>query len=465
MARMGRQGLLIMFLSFQAVHIKAWTTAGVHKIYHPSPIKAHTQAEVISPPTPQPPFPRVSILDLEYVEAWFESRQLNKIHFKSLYHHLFRNGGTLTPTALNELAGFPRKDATELCHHFVPCVSRVVETHESMGGCKLVVELASGRQVETVLIRHNTHSSGHHRATVCVSSQVGCGRSCSFCATGTMGLLAQLSPAEILEQVWHVRQLLLLDSQREEAGRVKEEDADRGEGGGVDAGARPHPPPLEVRNVVFMGMGEPLDNLDSVITALKGMTHQSLFSLSGKKLTVSTVGASAEKIRRLAVEAPSGVHLALSLHAASQDLRESLLPSARGCGLDKVGAALDFHASMTGSGAMLEYLLIDGLNDRDQDADDLAQFYRDRSAAFVATLPAEKSGHKKKLRAGQPMINIIPYNPTSAGALQGYRTPSDARIAAFHERLRQVHGVNALIRWTSANGRDATGACGQLVTK
>mmetsp|Transcript_23489 Transcript_23489/g.75930 ORF Transcript_23489/g.75930 Transcript_23489/m.75930 type:complete len:419 (+) Transcript_23489:85-1341(+) len=358
---------------------------------------------------------RTSIFDLAAAESWCTHASASPAHLQSVYRHLFRRGGALTAEALHSEAGLPRQLASGMCSAFVPCSSRVVERVESAGGRKLVVELASGLRVETVLIMHEHLSTGRQRCTVCVSSQVGCGRQCSFCATGTMGALAQLSAAEILEQVWHARQ-----SVREDGG-------------------------AEVRNVVFMGMGEPLDNLDAVLSSLRGMTHQSLFDLGARRITVSTVGGSAGRIMRLADEAPR-VRLALSLHAATQQLREELIPSARAVPLDALGEALDYHARETGAGACLEYLLIAGLNDQPDHADALAAFCRERKGP-----------------AG--FCNLIPYNPTSAGALHGYETPSDESVAAFHARLREVHGVHALVRWSSAAGRDAAGACGQLVVE
>lgn len=301
---------------------------------------------------PREPVPAIipvgtSIFDLAAAESWCTHASASPAHLQSVYRHLFRRDGALTAEALHSEAGLPRQLASSLCSAFVPCSTRVVDRVESAGGRKLVVELASGLRVETVLIMHEHRSSGRQRCTVCVSSQVGCARQCSFCATGTMGALAQLSASEILEQVWHARQ-----SVAEEGG-------------------------AEVRNVVFMGMGEPLDNLDAVLASLRGLTHQSLFDFGARRITVSTVGGCAARIRRLADEAPR-VRLALSLHAATQPLREQLIPTARGVPLSALGEALDYHACATGAGACLEYLLIAGVNDEIEHADALADFCRER---------------------------------------------------------------------------------------
>ena len=217
----------------------AWTLDAGARISLPRP-SMHS--------APRPP----SILDLEAAESFCTSEGIAASHLQTVFLHLFRRGGELSPDCLHE-AGLPRVAARRLCDRFAVSTSRVVEEVESAGGRKLVVELASGQRVETVLIKHAHRSSGNRRCTVCVSSQVGCSRACTFCATGLMGQVAQLSAGEILEQVWHARASLAA------------------EGGG-----------FSVRNVVFMGMGEPLDNYDSVLGALRGLTHQCLFDLAAR---------------------------------------------------------------------------------------------------------------------------------------------------------------------------------------
>ncbi|GMH79616.1 hypothetical protein TL16_g08201 [Triparma laevis f. inornata] len=145
----------------------------------------------------------------------------------------------------------------------------------------------------------------------------------------------------------------------------------------------------------------------------------------------------------MADDAPA-VNLAVSLHGATQELRELTVPSARGTSIEELGAALDYHAKKSGRGAMLEYLLIDDVNDSDCAAESLADFARDRGAKF------------------KPFVNLIPYNPTLAGANFGYETPTDERINSFHDLLKKEE-IQSSVRWSSAAGRDANAACGQLV--
>mmetsp|Transcript_48666 Transcript_48666/g.111671 ORF Transcript_48666/g.111671 Transcript_48666/m.111671 type:complete len:577 (+) Transcript_48666:27-1757(+) len=406
--------VLGMLLGVLAPRAGAWTITGGNRV-EPRGLPKGVAARA-------PQVGLASILDLALAEQWCSDRGLKPAHLQTVYRTLFRRGQALDSAVLAE-AGVPRQGALDLVAEFTECAARVVEIRESAGGGrKLLVELGSGALVETVLIRHKRRTSGRARHTVCVSSQAGCSRRCTFCATGSMGLLAQLSTADIVEQVWLALRLIADDAL---------------------AGGEPAP----LRNVVFMGMGEPLDNFESVLGAIRALSHTCLFSLSPRQLTVSTVGASADKIRRLAHAAPA-VRLALSLHAATQPLRAVLVPSAAECELPELADALDEHARVSGCGAMIEYLLISGMNDSSEDAKELAAFCHARRKATPGATP--------------PFVNLIPYNPTEPGALAGFHTPSDEAVATFHAQLR-ANSVNALIRWTSAAGRDADGGCGQLV--
>lgn len=250
-------------------------------------------APLVRPPSSVSGSGPASILDLAAAETWMAEHGLKEHHLLGVFRHLFRRRGALTAEALHADAGLPKAASAALSEAFVAYTSRVVERVPSEGGLKLVVELASGHRVETVLILHEHRSSGKRRCTVCVSSQVGCARACSFCATGTMGLRAQLSSAEILEQVWHAKaelRTLAADARAAAARDATAEDATAEEAEAMDATRTSE---HEVRNIVFMGMGEPLDNYDALLASLRGLTHQALFDLSAKHLTVSTVSASA----------------------------------------------------------------------------------------------------------------------------------------------------------------------------
>jgi len=345
-----------------------------------------------------------SILDLEAVSGVLGSVGVPDRHLRTLYGDLFRRG----VRDLNKISDVGKKARSVLLDNFVLCTSSVVEVkrQEEGKGAKLVVKLQDGMLVETVIINHRHESSGRERNTVCVSSQVGCGMGCKFCATGTMGLRANLTAGEILEQVWHCRELV---------GRVD--------------------------NVVFMGMGEPLDNYDEVLIALKGLSHQTMFDLGLDKLTISTVGVT-DKIRQLAHDCPKA-NLALSLHAANQAVRESIVPTASINTMDKLGDALTYYHHHSSRKVMMEYIVIGLLNDSETHACDLGEFCTGRDC----------------------IVNLIPYNPTEVGAKWGYQVPSDEAVRAFANVISDEYGLQVKVRWSSAGGREVDGACGQLVIK
>jgi 23S rRNA (adenine2503-C2)-methyltransferase len=269
--------------------------------------------------------------------------------------------------------------------------------HESVsdggGTVKWLWRLHDDRYVETVLLHHPRWS------TVCVSSQAGCAMACSFCATGQAGFDRHLTTGEIVEQVVHARRVASAAGRR-------------------------------LSNVVFMGMGEPLANYEPVWGAVERL-HEDV-GLSARHVTVSTVGV-VPGIRRLATEALP-VNLAVSLHAANDELRDSLVPLNRRYPLDALAGACREYLEAKGRRLSFEWALIDGVNDRASDADELA--------AFVRPL----GGH----------VNLIPLNPTPGYPTRG--TPPE-RVRAFRDRLHLL-GVNATVRRN--RGTDIDAACGQL---
>ena len=277
---------------------------------------------------------------------------------------------------------------------FAPALSPVVSSVTDAGDTvKWLWSLADGTRVETVLMHYP------ERTTVCVSTQAGCAMACGFCATGQAGFERNLSTGEIVEQVVRAR------SAAAEGGR-------------------------RLSNVVFMGMGEPLANYDRVWGAVERL-HADV-GLSARHLTLSTVGI-VPGIRRLAGEALP-VNLAVSLHAANDSLRDSLVPINRRYPLGVLVAACEEYLAATGRRLSFEWALIDGVNDRFSDAAELAELAR-RLGAHV---------------------NLIPLNPTPGYLTRG--TPS-AGVRAFRDRLVAL-GVNATVRRNRGTEIDA--ACGQL---
>ena len=256
---------------------------------------------------------------------------------------------------------------------------------------KQLWRLDDGAQVESVLM----HYPG--RSTVCVSSQAGCAMGCGFCATGQSGYERNLTVGEILEQVVHARR---------------------------DAA------PRRLSNIVFMGMGEPFANFDRVMTAIDRITGD--FGIGARRITVSTVGLVPQMLRF--AERGLQVGLAVSMHAANDQLRNDLVPINKRHPIADVVAASQLFRERTGRRVSFEWAMIDGVNDRDQDADELAEIAHAASAH----------------------VNLIPLNPTPGWPTQP--TP-DRRIRAFANRLESRH-VNVTVR--ANRGTDIDAACGQL---
>ena len=267
---------------------------------------------------------------------------------------------------------------------------------------KTLWRLAGGVLVESVIMRY---PGG--RATVCVSSQAGCGMGCPFCATGQGGLRRNLSAGEIVAQV--------VDASR----RLRD--------GGVGDG------PGRLSNVVFMGMGEPLANYDAVVRAIRVVTGG--LGVSARGLTVSTVGL-VPRIGRLAGEGLP-VTLAISLHAPDDELRDELCPINKRWGVDAVLDAARSYFDATGRRVSVEYALIRDVND---------QAWRAQALARALTRRGRAWAH----------VNIIPLNPTK-GSRWTASAPGDE--AAFLRRLADAE-VPVTVRDT--RGRDIDGACGQL---
>jgi len=263
------------------------------------------------------------------------------------------------------------------------------------GTDKLVLECRDGRRIECVLMAEG------QRRTVCLSSQVGCGMGCVFCASGLNGFERNLSAGEILEQVLRLRNLL--------------------------------PPEETVTHVVVMGMGESLANLDNLVAALDRLcSPKDGLGISQRRITISTVGLP-EKILKLAA-LDRQYQLAVSLHAPTEELRNTLVPVNEAIGLAAVMAAADFYFQRTGRRVTYEYVLLQGINDRPADAQALAR------------LLARRRAH----------VNLIPYNPI-AGLPFGRSEP--AAIGRFAMILRKG-GINVTVRKTKGRAIDA--ACGQL---
>ena len=257
---------------------------------------------------------------------------------------------------------------------------------------KYLFALPDGNLVESVLMRY------HYGNSVCISSQVGCRMGCTFCASTLNGWERNLTPAEMLSQVYAI------------AGLTGE----------------------RVSHVVVMGTGEPMDNLDNLIRFIRILVSPEGMNLSRRNITVSTCGLTGE-MRRFADE-DLGVTLALSLHAATDEKRRRIMPVAKRYTVKEVVDAAGYYYRKTGRQVTFEYALIAGVNDTPEDAKNLA--------ALAGPINAH--------------INLIPVNPVTE---RGYREPDSRKAAAFKDNLENRR-INVTIR--RELGRDIDGACGQL---
>ncbi len=274
---------------------------------------------------------------------------------------------------------------------------KLVRTVDSADGetTKFLWQLADGKMVESVLI----YAPG--RRTVCVSSQVGCPARCAFCASGKQGLKRNLSVEEIVEQVVQIDQFL----------RKKQE---------------------RVCHVVFMGMGEPFENYETVLKAIFLLNDPKGLNISQRKITVSTVGI-VENIVRFADEGLQ-VNLALSLHAPNQRIRQKIIPYARKYALEDLLTAMLYFAKKTKRDITYEYTLLAGINDSLEHAQELARLLKEQPCT----------------------VNLIPYNPIDGIRLN---RPEKEEIELFRSILDKAKIPNTC-RYTK--GKDIAAACGQL---
>ncbi|MFA5013857.1 MAG: 23S rRNA (adenine(2503)-C(2))-methyltransferase RlmN [Candidatus Paceibacterota bacterium] len=265
---------------------------------------------------------------------------------------------------------------------------------------KALVELKDGKKIETVLMLHSDK-----RATICVSSQVGCPLGCLFCATGQMGFVRNLAVGEILEQILLFCRYLKNN----------------------------YKPRRSATNIVFMGMGEPFLNYENVWKAIDIINDKDGFNIGARKISISTAGI-VEGIKKMANEKLQ-INLSISLHAPTDELRETIMPIAKKYPLKKLMKAIDSYIVKTSRKVMFEYLMIKGVNDTMENAEQLT----------------------KLVNKPLYMVNLIAYNPTGK-----FKSSDKKTIKTFKDYLEK-RGIFTTQRYEF--GQDIAAACGQLATE
>jgi len=337
-----------------------------------------------------------SLFDVEYCNRRFGNDSRVTYGFRR-----FRTRWLKQSWSFDEaLAELPSAIRSEVSRDFRPYHLELAERLDSEidGASKLLFRTDDGLMIESVILRAETG-----RTSLCISSQVGCAAACRFCATGQMGIARNLTTEQILDQVVQANQILRPEDRR-------------------------------VRNIVFMGMGEPLHNPVHLHEAVAALTSPWVFAYAPQRLLVSTVGIPKEMLRLDA--AFPAIKIALSLHSADQAIRQEIIPLGRGTPLEKLRETLLSLQISERRHVMIEYLMLAGKTDRDEDIDHLTRFLKD--------IPAH--------------INLIPFNPIDdAGDLQS--SPRETR-ERFGRRLKDA-GFKVTIRYSL--GADIAAACGQLI--
>lgn len=343
------------------------------------------------------------VFDETALTSVLEENNFKPIHARTVQKYLLRSPGASMENLHLADKHFPPGLVELIQNHFALLTSKIVSVNHSqdMTVTKLLVELQDGLRVETVIIRHGATTArrvtGESRTTLCVSSQIGCKMACTFCATGTMGEIGNMFMGEILEQLIHARRY------------------------------------SEISNIVFMGMGEPLNNYECVIPAVKAMVDSHRFQLAPNRVTVSTVGI-VPRMRDFIRDCPN-IHLALSLHAPTQESRLEIVPAAKTYPLHVLMQAVQEYLD-TGRRLLIEYVLLKDINDSETRAHELGALLKGKNV----------------------LVNLIPFNPVAGG---GYQAPEVETTQRFLGTLCRDYELMATVR--KEMGRDIAGACGQLV--
>ena len=358
--------------------------------------------------------PKERIREL-FAEAGLDAKQA-KLRSKQVFHWLYHRG----VTDFAEMTDIAKTMRPWLAERFVIGRPEVIEAQHSTDGTrKWLLRTADGHDFEMVFI------PDADRGTLCVSSQVGCTLNCRFCHTGTMKLVRNLTPGEIVGQVMLARDALGEWPKGSMAGLDEAEDA-----GHYTSDGR------LLTNIVMMGMGEPLYNFDNVKGALKLVMDGDGLALSKRRITLSTSGV-VPMMDKCGEEI--GVNLAVSLHAVTKDVRDEIVPLNKKYGIEELlQACADYPGASNARRITFEYVMLKDKNDSDEDARELVRLLKQFK------LPAK--------------VNLIPFNPWPGA---NYECSTPERIKSFSDIVFEG-GISAPVR--TPRGRDIDAACGQLKT-
>jgi 23S rRNA (adenine2503-C2)-methyltransferase len=357
-------------------------------------------------------------LTLPALEKFLQGQGKERFRATQIFKWIFQKGAC-TFEEMTNISKDLRRELTETA-----CISNIESEaveQGSDGTRKYLFNLADGQGVEAVLIPIEG------RNTLCISSQVGCAMACEFCLTGTFKLTRNLTTAEIVNQIMAVKRDLVKNPPNLPAGAVEEcgtMDDDDDDGSSTS--------PADIRNIVMMGMGEPLHNLDNVIPAIQIMIDGNGLQLSNRRVTVSTCGLVPE-MERLGREIPN-VNLAVSLNATTDELRDRIMPVNRSYPLKTLLQACREFPLPGRRKVTFEYVMLGGVNDSLEDAKRLLR--------LISDIPNK--------------VNLIPFNEHEGCE---FKAPTRAAIDAFHKYLIDRH-VTVITR--DSRGGDISAACGQL---
>ena len=334
-------------------------------------------------------------LTLEQMQDEFLALGLKKFRAEQVFRWIYEKGAT----TFEEMTNLSKENRSLLegTYSILSGAVKVLRTYDSADRLthKVLLGLSDGASVETVLMHHD------YGYSACLSSQVGCAMNCTFCASGLHGFMRNLTAGEILAQLGYFDHVLRPKGER-------------------------------VSRIVIMGSGEPMLNLDNVLAALDLMHHDKGQCISYRNMTISTCGI-VPGIEEMTRQGRT-INLAVSLHAATGALRDRLMPINGKYPFPEVIDAASRYEKMNGRQVMYEYILLAGINDREEDARALAE----------------------ALSGKECVVNLIPANPVPE---KGFRRPEDRDVDRFFQYLKKRH-INVTVR--KEMGKDINAACGQL---